>query len=41
MKKEEFIPLQTQKLSEKEVIAKSENYYKKISKRRSKKFQEK
>ena len=35
MKKEEFIPLQTQKLSEKEVIAKSENYYKKISKRRS------
>ena len=35
MKKEEFIPLQTQKLSEKEVIAKSENYFKKISKRRS------
>ena len=35
MKKEEFIPLETQKLSEKEVIAKSENYYKKISKRRS------
>ena len=35
MKKEEFIPLQSQKLSEKEVIAKSENYYKKISKRRS------
>ena len=35
MKKEEFIPLQTQKLSEKEVIANSENYYKKISKRRS------
>jgi len=35
MKKEEFIPLQTQKLSGKEVIAKSENYYKKISKRRS------
>ena len=35
MKKEEFITLQTQKLSEKEVIAKSENYYKKISKRRS------
>lgn len=35
MKKEEFIPLQTQKLSEKEVIAKSEKYYKKISKRRS------
>jgi len=35
MKKEEFIPLESQKLSEKEVIAKSENYYKKISKRRS------
>jgi len=35
MKKEEFIPLEIQKLSEKEVIAKSENYYKKISKRRS------
>ena len=35
MKKEEFIPLQTQKLSEKEVIANSENYCKKISKRRS------
>ena len=35
MKKEEFIPLQTQKLSEKEVISNSENYYKKISKRRS------
>jgi nitroreductase len=35
MKKEEFIPLESQKLSEKEVIAKSENYYNKISKRRS------
>jgi nitroreductase len=35
MKKEEFIPLESQKLSGKEVIAKSENYYKKISKRRS------
>ena len=35
MKKEEFIPLQTQKLSEKEVIEKSTNYYKQISKRRS------
>ena len=35
MKKKEFIPLQTQKLSEKEVIANSENYCKKISKRRS------
>jgi len=35
MKKEEFIPLESQKHSEKEVIAKSENYYKKISKRRS------
>jgi len=35
MKKEEFIPLESQKLSEKEVIAKSENYFKKISKRRS------
>lgn len=35
MKKEEFIPLKTQKLSEKEVIANSENYCKKISKRRS------
>lgn len=35
MKKEEFIPLESQKLSGKEVIAKSKNYYKKISKRRS------
>jgi len=35
MKKEKFIPLENERLTQKEVIEKSTNYYKQISKRRS------